>query len=95
MGTGFAMTISNFVLFLSAVIVTKCHSALREANSVRFCEIKVFQNICLYLSFGLPNIFILLIPQIFNEIMVLVAGFFGVKHQACLILLFNFNMIMQ
>lgn len=56
-----------------------CKKALREANEVKWTDPKVRKQICLYLSFGVPNIFILLIPQLINETMALTSGFFGVQ----------------
>ena len=52
-----------------------------------------FANIPTYLTYGLPNVLIIMMDWFCFQAMALVSGFFGVQQQAVQILLFNFSNI--
>ena len=47
----------------------------------------------IYLSYGVPNLSIIMIDMICFQSMAIISGFFGIQQQAVNILLFNFHII--
>ena len=92
-GCGLAMSVSNLLLLVLIQLKSHRQAVLWKPNMVSLWKRETITNIPLYLSYGLPNVLIIMSDWLCFQAMALVSGFFGVQHQAVQILLFNFSNI--
>lgn len=93
-GIGFTATLSNLFLLIGNIIMTHCCSDLKEALQVTICNKDVFNNLCEYLTLGVPGIFIMMSTWGSYEILNILSGFLGVKNQACQVILNNIKILL-
>ena len=92
-GTTLASFITNGLVLIINVYLTSKEKGLEIANKVRFFDKRVFKNIDIYLSIGMPCMMILILDWSCFEVSSLMTGYIGVNELASNVLLLNFLVI--
>ena len=79
-GIALSQSVSTFLLMIAMWWASSRQSIIKIANSVSWRDHEISQQTCLYLSYGLPNMFIIMIDTFCFQSMAIVSGFFGVQQ---------------
>ena len=92
-GTSLASLITNLLTLLINIYLTNTTENLKSATKVSFFDERVFKNLDVYLSIGMPCMMILILDWSCFEVSSLMAGFIGVNELAVNVLLLNLLVI--
>lgn len=86
-GTGIASTLTNSINYLFLICFSNSIPEIKEA--ITLPDSRVFSGLWQYLSLGIPSTIMLCLEFWVYDLMILMAGYIGVKEQACQIVVIN------
>ena len=78
-GIAISHSVSNFILMLLMWWASAKQTKIKIAIEVDRNDPEIPHQVGLYLSYGLPNLFIIMIDMVCFQSMAIVAGFFGIQ----------------